>query len=222
MAAAHAAIKRSMTIKAPRRESTGAEFEPMGVETLPPLVERLRAGELSRHVVGAAGTIIQKRFVVLSKSGVALGMTVGDVLMYEIALLEIIGVQTQGEIADAINASRAAFNGRQSWPGQLSSKASIIEADSNHEPNHFFIIHTKPDGAESGRKTKLIAESEEEKNAWVAAIREQVALAHSSELTRSDGSWTGTQRRKVKEIMTSDRSFYLASKCMHYDTRYPI
>lgn len=50
-----------------------------------------------------------------------------------------------------------------------------------------------------------VSSSEEENNNWVAAIRDQVALARISERARIDGSWIGTQQRIVKEIITSDR-----------------
>jgi len=51
----------------------------------------------------------------------------------------------------------------------------------------------------------LVSVSEEENEKWVAAIRHQVSLSHASERARSDGSWIGTMRRRVKEFITSDR-----------------
>jgi len=61
----------------------------------------------------------------------------------------------------------------------------------------------------------LVSVSEEENEKWVAAIRHQVSLSHASERARSDGSWIGTMRRRVKEFITSDRWKMFLRTCRH-------
>jgi len=140
-----------------------------------------------------SGKVLQKRFVVLSDASVSLSKIGSDLLLYQIPLHEISEVQTQGENTDK-------GNSRSHW----NSSQELISGDDVSE--YSFIIQTKLGGEESGRSTVLVATSEEEKDQWVTAIRKQVVLAQASELARIDGSWTGTQRRRVKEAVTSDRS----------------
>ena len=153
VAAAHAATRKSG-----HDSGFGAglgEETTFAVKTLPPDEERVMAGELSRLIVSAAGKTFKKRFVVLSESSLLIG-TSSDELLYQVPLLEISEVKEHGGNREAAKTS-SPFAGRlqrvESWSSRVAS--GLVDLV-NNEPSHYFIIHTKLDGSESGRCVFLL------------------------------------------------------------------
>jgi len=128
----------------------------LAVKTLPPVDERVLAGELRRQIVSAADKTFTKRTVVLSESSILIG-TSSDELLYEVPLLEISEVKKKGENQDAAakttSPSAGKFHRLESWSSRVAS--GLVDLV-NNEPSHYFIIHTKLDGSESGRCVFLL------------------------------------------------------------------
>ena len=136
MAAALAAIKAIhgrpdiMDASKGSEEALHLEQQP-SVETLPPVVERVMAGELHRQVVSAAGRTRQSRYVVLSKTSISLCRTCTSVLLYQIPLNEIISLEVQGgrgvgrskKISPLVTKPKA-FDSNESWMSATSATSS--------------------------------------------------------------------------------------------------
>jgi len=147
VAAAHAAVRKSgMGINTGLGEAT--HFE-LASKTMPPVDERVLAGELSRQIVSVAveGTSFKKRFVVLSKSSILIGTT-SDELLYDLPLLEI---QEVKEKLNRRSPSAGRFHRTETQVSWSQRVAPGLVDLVNNEPKHFFVILTKLDGSESGR-----------------------------------------------------------------------
>ena len=165
MAVAHAAISAihsggirpdGMDASKGSQEGLHLDQQPL-VETLPPVVERVMAGELSRQVEQPTGKMRQKRHVVLSQTSISLCRSGTDILLYQIPLDEIVQVQVQGKKGDEQQTtfvpsfktgpkkslSRAkstkAFDSGESWISSTATSTDLVSYVFGLE-NHMHIV----------------------------------------------------------------------------------